>query len=258
MVACAENIASNFSRGELLAIEKAAVHAWPASETRDIDGWLWRYSGGGSQRANSVSPLEFRGTDPDAAIAEAEELYFSRNAPSRFQVGTELAAPVDLDRRLERRGYRICEPVTTLALRLSGRCAFTARAMVADRPSDGWMEVYLTNVAPDRHAAAPAILASVPSPRAFLCIEAGGKVVSTALAVLHGNVVIAECVGTRAEARRTGAASKVMAALEAWGWEHGANVAALQAVSENHPAQRLYAALGYTRVNGYHYRLREH
>src|SRR5690606_8256407 len=42
-------------RERLLAIEGAAVRAWPAGETREVDGWLWRYSGGGSQRANSVS-----------------------------------------------------------------------------------------------------------------------------------------------------------------------------------------------------------
>lgn len=257
MAARGQDDASAFTRDELLAIEKAAVNAWPASETRDISGWLWRYAGGGSQRANSVSILEFRGSDAEAAISEAESLYFRRDAPSRFQVGSRIAAPADLDQRLERRGYRLHEPVTTLALRLPDRGEVPAGAIIAGRPSDGWMEVYLTNVAPDRHSAAPGILDSVPSPRVFLSIEAGGRVISTALAVLQGDVVIAECIGTRADARRTGAASKVMAALEAWGWQQGARIAALQAVTENQAAQRLYAALGYTKVNGYHYRLRE-
>ena len=50
-------------RERLLAIERAAVRAWPAGETRDVDGWLWRYSGGGSQRANSVSALAYRARD---------------------------------------------------------------------------------------------------------------------------------------------------------------------------------------------------
>lgn len=258
MSARADAGGDGFTRDELLAIEQAAVNAWPATETRNIDGWLWRYSGGGgSQRANSVSPLAFHGADVEAAIAEVEALYFDRHAPCRFQVGTELAAPADLDRILEGHGYRIHEPVTTLAMRLSDRGTAPAGAVIAEQPDEGWMEVYLANVAPDRHAAAPGILASVPSPRAFLSIKAGGQVISTALAFVHGTVVIAECIGTRADARRTGAASKVMAALEAWGWQQGARIAALQAVTENHPAQRLYAALGYTKVNGYHYRIRE-
>lgn len=256
MTSCAEETATSFSQDELLAIERAAIHAWPAAETRDICGWLWRYSGGGSQRANSISALAFSGVDADAAISEAEELYFTRNAPSRFQVGEQLVGPADLDHRLERRGYRLHEPVTTLAQRI-GAGTFPQGTEIADRPGDGWMDVYLANVSPDRRAAAPGILASVPTPRAFLSIEVGGQVVSTALAVQCGTVVIAECIGTRAEARRTGAASKVMAALEAWGFERGATIAALQAVTTNLPAQRLYAALGYNKVNGYHYRVRD-
>ena len=256
MAGCAGGTAAGFTRDELLAIERAAIQAWPASETRNIGGWLWRYSGGGSQRANAVSPLSFCGADADAAISEAEELYFTRNAPSRFQVGEQLVGPVDLDHRLEQRGYRLHEPVTTLAKRI-GRGAFPEGTGIAARPGDGWMDVYLANITPDRRAVTPGILASVPHPRAFLSIEAGGRVVSTALAVLCRDVVIAECVGTCTEVRRTGAASKVMAALEAWGFAQGATIAALQAVTTNLPAQRLYAALGYNKVNGYHYRVRD-
>ena len=253
----ADKTAAGFGEDELRAIEVAAVEAWPAFETRNISGWLWRYSGGGSQRANSVSTLDFRGPDAEAAIAEAEALYFSRNVPSRFQVSSTLAEPKDLDRRLERRGYRIHEPVTTLAMHLSDHKDIPTGVIIADGPSDEWMEVYLSNVRPDRHAAAPAILAAVPTPKAFFSFEVGGRILSTALAVLRGEIVIAECIGTRAEARRRGAASTVMAALAAWGWQHGARIAALQAVTENFPAQRLYAALGFREVGGYHYRLRE-
>src|SRR5947207_3058700 len=122
------------SGDRLLAIERAAVAAWPALETADIDGWLWRYSGGGSQRANSVSALAFQG-----GVAEG--------------------------------------------------------------------------------------------------------------------VAIAECVMTRADRRRGGAASRVMRVLEAWGAREGATIAALQAVAANEPAQGLYAKLAYARVGGYHYRV---
>ena len=103
-------------RDTLLAIERAAVAAWPASETADIEGWLWRYSGGGSQRANSVSALAFTGADPERAIDEAERLYRARGASPMFQV-CDVNAPADLDDRLQRRGYRLQEPCTCLAKR---------------------------------------------------------------------------------------------------------------------------------------------
>src|ERR1700694_2426705 len=104
------------SREKLVAIERAAVAAWPALETADIDGWLWRHSGGGSQRANSVSALAFLGADVDAAIAEAEARYRARGAPPMFQI-CDVNVPADLDERLQRRGYRLQEPCTALAKR---------------------------------------------------------------------------------------------------------------------------------------------
>src|SRR5262249_49684226 len=106
--------ASCSERDHLLAIEHAAVRAWPAGETRDVDGWLWRYSGGGSQRANSVSALHYRGRNVERTIDEIERLYGAHGAPVRFQVGFPLSEPDDLDARLASRGYVIHDPVTTL------------------------------------------------------------------------------------------------------------------------------------------------
>ena len=51
-------------------MERAHVLAWPALNTATIHGWLWRSSGGGSQRANSVSTIDFAGTDVEHAVHE--------------------------------------------------------------------------------------------------------------------------------------------------------------------------------------------
>ena len=97
------------SRERLVAIERVAVVAWPALETAEIDGWLWRYSGGGSQRANSVSALAFQGADVDAAIAEAEARYRARGASPMFQV-CHVNAPAEC--------ARAKNPVSCLTARL--------------------------------------------------------------------------------------------------------------------------------------------
>ena len=247
---------SAFTPSELLAIERAAVRAWPASETRNLDGWLWRYSGGNSQRANSVSPLTFHGADVEAAIDAVETLYAEHGGPSRFQVGSAIAQPSDLDERLARRGYYVHDPVTTLARRIEPQ-PVPDDVVILDQPDDGWMQIYLSNITPDRRPPAPRILASVPKPSAFLCVRRDGVTLSTALGVLTDDIVIAECVGTRSDVRRSGAGRSVMLGLEAWAAAQGARISALQAVTANAPAQGLYAALGYTAVTGYHYRVRD-
>ncbi len=240
-------------RERLLAIEGAAVRAWPAGETCDVDGWLWRYSGGGSQRANSVSALHYRGSDVEDTIDKIEHLYRERRAPVRFQVGFPLSEPEDLDARLAARGYVIHDPVTTLVKPVEP-VAMPAASVLSDSPSEGWLKVYLSNVSPSRRPFAEAILARVPAPCIFAEVRGEGETIATALGVLHEGAVIAECVGTSASARRKGAASAVMLALEAWGGAQGARTIGLQAVTTNVPAQGLYAALGYTAAGAYHYR----
>ena len=71
------------------------MRAWPAFETADIHGWLWRYSGGASQRANSVSTVDFAGGDPAAALDEVEARYRARNAIVRFHT-YDLSAPAGI------------------------------------------------------------------------------------------------------------------------------------------------------------------
>ena len=242
------------SHDELLAIERAAVAAWPALETAQINGWLWRYSGGGSQRANSVSPLHFEGSDVDGAIAAVEGRYRARGAASMFQI-CDVNVPADLDQRLEQRGYRLQEPCTCLAKRIdpSAGASFDANVELAQGPSEDWLSVYLAGITVSRRSLAPKILARVPSPRAFFLFRHQREPLATALGVVADGVVIAECVSTRADRRRTGAGSRIMRALEAWGARHGATIAALQAVAANTAAQGLYAKLAYSRVGSYHY-----
>jgi N-acetylglutamate synthase len=241
------------SRDTLFAIERAAVRAWPAMETGRIDGWLWRYSGGGSQRANSVSPLDFTGANPEAAIDEAERRYRARGNAPMFQV-CDVSAPTDLESRLEARGYRVQEPCTTLAKEIAPR-ALPPDVEIAPAVSEAWLSVYLAGISESRRGMAPLILARVPAPRALLLLRLDGEPASAALGVVAHGVVVAECVATLAKFRRRGASARVMAALEAWGAQEGATVAALQAVAANAPAQALYASLDYRRVSGYHYRV---
>jgi len=244
------------SRDTLLRIERTAVAAWPALETAGIEGWLWRYSGGGSQRANSVSPLAFTGVDVERAIDEAERRYRARGAASMFQI-CDVNEPADLDQRLERRGYRLQEPCTALAKSIPPEAATSRDPEVeaADAPSEAWLSVYLAGITESRRGLAPRILARVPHPRSFLLLRDPDGPAATALAVAAEGVVIAECVSTLATRRRSGAATRVMRALEAWGARQGAAIAALQAVAANAPAQALYARLDYARVGGYHYRV---
>ena len=242
-------------RDLLQRIEEAGVHAWPALETAPLDGWLWRYSDGGSQRANSVSALAFTGCDVDAAIDEAERRYASHGKGTMFQV-SDVAAPTDLDTRLGQRGYRINDPCTTLIEEIASDAARPHGVEYFTTATPEWFDCYASVITPERRRIAPQILERIPKGSAFCGLRRDGRIVATALGVAHKDVVIAECVATLTEARGTGAASAVMRGLTNWGTMQGCKISALQALANNAPAQALYKSLGYREHGRYHLRVK--
>jgi GNAT superfamily N-acetyltransferase len=240
-------------RETLKAIELAAVASWPAPETADIDGWLWRHASGGSQRANSVAALAFTGADPDTAIAEAERRYRAKGAPCWFTV-TEVAEPADLDARLAAQGYARGEPHLTMAKDVATPAAVPADVEVAAKPSPEWLEVYLSGLRADRHAVAPKILARLPARRAHFSCRRAGAVVASGLSVADGALASVQCMATLERARRQGCARAVLAAIEAWAGSQGCARLYLQAEVANAPAITLYESFGFRVAGRYHLR----
>jgi N-acetylglutamate synthase len=196
-------------RALLLAIERAGVLAWPAVETAVVDGWLWRFANGGSQRANSVSTLDYAGQDIDKTIADVEQRYRERRSRPLFQI-CDVSVPGDLDQRLQIRGYIAKDRCTTLIrpaptddqeIRRETRPEFGLGFEIFDRATDDWTACYTSVITPDRRRTAPDILARVPRGAAFCAVRRQGRIVATALGVTHGGVTIAECVASLAEAR---------------------------------------------------------
>ena len=228
---------------DLRRIERLHVRAWPAFETADINSWLWRYSGGGSQRANSVSTVDFFGSDPAAALAEVEARYRARNAPVRLHT-YDLSAPVGLVDLLQERGYRGGETTLTMAKPVSAS-APPDDVEVAATPDAQWQEVYLGAISESRRKVNAKILGAVPQPCAFFSGRRAGQVISSGLCVADGDFAVIECMATRTEARRQGGADAVLRSLEAWAAARGVKTLALQAVAVNTGAIALYTRFGF-------------
>ncbi len=242
-------------RALLLRIEKAGVHAWPALEAMPLNGWLWRYSDGGSQRANSVSTLAFTGQDVEAAIDEAERRYATRGKGTMFQV-SDASQPAGLDARLHARGYRINDPCVTLVQKIAQNAICPDGVEHFTTATTEWFDCYASVITPERRRIAPRILYRIPAQRTFCAVRRDGRIVATALGVVLDGVLIAECVATLAGARGSGAASAVMRGLSSWGAAQGCKFSALQALVNNAPAQALYSRLGYDELGRYHLRVK--
>ena len=235
------------SNETLRALEYLHVRAWPALETDRIHGWLWRWSGGGSQRANSVSTVDFNGNDIDAALDMVEVRYRSKNAPIQLQT-FDLTQPAELPALLAARGYGAGDTTLTLVA-TAGPTAPPSDVVVSDMPTPAWLEVYLEAITESRRATNRHILRRIPDPRAFFTVVENGRAISTGLCVVTGGHAVAECIATRADARGRRGADRVMRALMAWAASLGAHTIGLQVVRENQPALALYSRLGFEPVS---------
>jgi GNAT superfamily N-acetyltransferase len=224
-------------------MERAHVLAWPALRTASIDGWLWRSSGGGSQRANSVSTIDFCGSDLDAAIDVVEARYEAAGMAARFHT-YDHTAPAGLVARLRDRGYEEGETTLTMFRRLEPS-ATAAQVDIREHAWDEWFDVYLGAITESRRTVNRQILSAIPQPRAFFGCRKDGRMISTALCVIGFGCAVVECVATRPEARGQRGARTVMAGLLSWAARQDASLVGLQVVEGNAQAVQLYRSLGF-------------
>ncbi|MGI5274622.1 GNAT family N-acetyltransferase [Nonomuraea sp. CA-218870] len=223
------------------------VHeAWPAWERRALGGWVLRYAGGVTKRANSVlatGPAD----DLDAAITAAEAFYAERGAPCVFSIGA--AASPGLDRALDARGYALVDPTVVMAGAIRGEPSAPVR--VEPRPWRDWLETWweVDGGRAGGLEAAERILTGVPA--LYAAVEEGGVPVAVGRGVPQGDTLGIFCVATAPAARRRGLARAVLRALAAAGGAPGAYLAVTE---RNAAARALYESEGLEPKGHYHYR----
>lgn len=244
---------ATISRQQLAEIEAAAVRSWPALETADLDGWLWRYASGGSQRANSVATLSFAGTSVERAICEAEVRYRAKGAVCRFTIAG-VTAPGDLDQRLAALGYERGQDHLTMLREVRATATIPASVELIQDATPEWIEVYLCGLNDDRKVVAPSILAGLPARRTFFAYRRQGRIVSSGLSIVDGQLASVQCMATLPEARRQGGALAILSAIEARALHDGCTHLYLQAEVANAAALALYAGFGFRVAGRYHLR----
>src|ERR1700710_2431845 len=89
---------------DVRALERRAFRAWPALETDPAAGWVRRFSGGYTKRANSINALERHIEFNQALKVALEAPYRARGLPPIWRL-TPLAPP-EVDAALAGVGYR--------------------------------------------------------------------------------------------------------------------------------------------------------
>ncbi len=243
-------------REQARALEEAALRGWPSLERVDEGGWVLRFSGGYTRRANSAAALAAGEADLDARIAWCEREYAARGLPPIFRI-LSTCGPPRLDAALEAAGYAREGEALVMTRALAPGDGPGAAAL---RPLDldAWLDVY------DRCGERPgagravhrALLESVRGERVLAALEDGGALAGCGVGVRDGGLAGLFDLAVAPAERGRGLGRRLVEALLGWAAGGGARTAYLQVLATNAAAIRLYERLGFGEAYRYWYRAR--
>ena len=123
------------------------------------------------------------------------------------------------------------------------------------KPTHAWSEVYLAGLSPDSQGIALRLVEGTPAPRVFFTGLRDGVVIASGLSVLDGRLASVQCMATVAAARRTGAATAILSAIESHALANGVCRLYLQTDAANTGAISVYTRYGFSLAGHYHTRV---
>jgi ribosomal protein S18 acetylase RimI-like enzyme len=237
-------------------IEELSLNAWPGLQQILLDGWVLRFAGGYSRRANSAYAMYGGTKSVEEKVEICERIYREKELPPMFKL-TPATEPADLDPILKARGYaeegRASVRVLELpnVMREDDVCA-----QGWNEPNEQWFDVVaeMTVLSVHKKAMLRGIITNIACPIRLAAMMEGEQIVACGLGVLQGSHLGLFDVMTRPERRRQGWGRRLVDHLLDWGKRGGAERAYLQVVVDNTPAMALYDRLGFVEAYQYWYR----
>jgi N-acetylglutamate synthase len=234
-------------------VEETCLNAWPALREVLLDGWLLRFSGGLTRRANSANPL---GPLAHAPRHDCEALYRRQGLPTIFRV-LSLIDP-SVEERLAAAGYTSEGDSCVLHGDIQGiETARDPDVWLSSQATAGWFEAMavLQNHTTEQAETYRRIIGQLAIPAAFAALSVDGEIAALAYGAIHNALLCYGSVITDSRRQRRGYARRVITNLAAWAKEQRAEGACLEVEDGNRPARALYDAIGLkTELYRYHYR----
>jgi N-acetylglutamate synthase len=237
-------------------VEETELNAWPALKEIYLDGWLLRFAGGVSRRANSANPLSLSSRGDEALISGVEALYRQNKQPAIFRI-VSLFDPA-FDQTLAARGYGAEGETITLCGDIRDAPAERDPAVrLLPRPTARWCAAMaeLQGHSPTHARVYRGIVSRIALPAAFAMLVDEDAPAALAYGLLHKGLLCFESVITDRQRRRRGYSRRLLSSLVAWAKARGATGTCLQVQADNAPAIPLYHSIGLTtELYRYHYR----
>jgi GNAT superfamily N-acetyltransferase len=237
-------------------IEEAALNSWPALQQILFDGWVIRFAGGYTKRANSVTPVYPSELALLEKIAFCERLYQEQHLPTIFRLPSFSLQVQEIDRLLAQKGYTSMDQTLVLSAPLmpGENQAISGFHSVA---LDEWLPLYsqFSLARPEQQASHRAILQHIVPRSLFALYYEDGLPVACGLGVLENGIFGLFDIVTSFEQRKRGYGARLVTGMLAWARQNGGNQAYLQVVKTNQVARHLYAKFGFQEQYHYWYRV---
>jgi N-acetylglutamate synthase len=247
-------------RPPLMVADEAYVNSFPAPAQVLLDGWLLRFAGGYTRRANSIAPLTDKiGDDVQAKIAACATLYAAQGLPPLYRIPSFHDAA--LDTTLAELGYAREGDTLVLQASIEAAAPVDAVELTEGFPTEEWLDAQalFSGGSETIRAARRRILGALGVPCVFAASRIdgpGSPIASLAMGAVHAGHLCLHMVVTDPAARRRGLSRQTVAAVMAWGRDKaGATTACLGVAAGNEAAITLYRGVGFrTDLYRYHYR----
>ena len=238
-------------------IEEISLNAWPALRSMLVDGWLLRFSGGYTRRANSINPLYPSENPVEETIRFCQTEYRNQGLPVVFKM-TSASHPDNLDTILEQGGYQYEAPTLVQLLDLHDK-SYPQPAFVhlSSQPDTNWLDAFsrMSGIVSGRRVLHDQILAAIVPECCFASVRLAGEVAACGLGVVQDGYIGLYDIITDLRFRQRGYGNSLVCSLLGWGVSRNARWAYLQVMKENLVAQRLYRRIGFKEIYQYWYRV---
>lgn len=240
-------------------IEELSINAWPSRQTLVYDGWVLRFGGSYTRRANSISPLYESKLSFTEKIEYCERLYSSAGLNTVFKL-TDKGSPEGLDEFLSAQGYREEAQTSVQVLELpcaGGTIPIDFKAY--ESLDEGWFQSLcsINEVSLENAGKLKAILSGIVPERYFAELEIDGRLGACGVGVVENGFIGLYDIVVDKKLRGKGHGRRLMESMLCLGREKGASSAYLQVMLDNPAALKLYESLGFRELYKYWYRVKE-